>query len=105
MSDAAFAAGLFDENAAHGLGGRGKKMSAVIPRLPGIGPDQTEIGFVDQRCRLERLPWLLVRETVSGELTQLIVNQGQQLLGGVWVALFDLTQNPRKFPYLGSRNG
>jgi hypothetical protein len=61
MPDAPFSAGLFDEDAAHGLGGRGKEMSAAIPRLLGIVAYQTEIGFVDQRRRLERLPWFLAR--------------------------------------------
>jgi hypothetical protein len=103
MPAAHFSAGLFDEDAAHRLGGRGKEMSAAIPRLFGIGADQTKIGFVDQRRRLERLPWLLVRQPVSGELPQLVVNQGQQFLGGVRVALFDLTQNPGKFSHCGHR--
>jgi hypothetical protein len=44
---------------------------------------------MDQGCGLERLAWLLLRQLQSGQLAQLVVDQRQELLGGVRVALFD----------------
>lgn len=42
-------------------------------------------------CRwLERLPRRLVGQTMGGEFAEFVVNQGQQLLGGVRVALVNV---------------
>src|SRR5438132_346368 len=38
---------------------------------------------------LEGLPGLFTRQLLSRQLAQLIINEGQELLGGVWVALLD----------------
>jgi hypothetical protein len=42
-----------------------------------------------QRGGIQRLPWLLPGELLRGELAQLVVDQRQQLVGGVRIALVD----------------
>jgi len=46
-----------------------------------------------QRRRLQRLPGFLLSEFLGRQLAQLIIDQRQELLGGVWVALFDRAQD------------
>ena len=43
-----------------------------------------------QSRRLQRLPRLLLRELRRGQLSQLVIDQRQELLGGVWIASFDM---------------
>ena len=51
--------------------------------------DQPEVGLVDQGGGLERLAGLLLRQPLGGELAQLVVDQRQESLGGLRVALLD----------------
>jgi hypothetical protein len=60
MANAPFAAGSFDENAAHGLGGGREEVAATVPALLRLGADEPQIGLVDQGGRLKRLPLLLL---------------------------------------------
>jgi hypothetical protein len=95
----AFAAGTVDEDAAHG---RGRHAEEVLPiREPplGLAVHQAEIGFVDQGRRLERVAGLFLRQPLGGEFAQLAVNQGQELLGSMRVALFDFGQDARNFTH------
>jgi hypothetical protein len=48
-------AALFDQNAAHGFGRRLEIMTAAIPRLIHIATEPSHWGFMDERCRLDRL--------------------------------------------------
>ena len=63
------------------------------PRLFHAGPssasDQPEVGLVDQGRGLERLAGLLLRQPLGGQLAQLVVDQRQELLGRLRVALLD----------------
>jgi hypothetical protein len=43
---------------------------------------------------LERLTGLLLGQTLRRQAAQVVVDQGQQLLGGVGIALLDGRQNP-----------
>ena len=91
---AAFLAPCFvDENAPHGLGGSKEEMAPAIPRLFGIVADETQIGFVDQGGGVEGLSRFFVGEFLGGEFAQLVVDQRQQLIGGVQIALLDGLQN------------
>jgi hypothetical protein len=92
----AFAAGLVHQDAAHGLGRGGKEVAAAVPlRLSHLrvarrrGRNQPQIGFIHQGGRLQCLPRLLVGELLGRQLAQLVVDQRQELVGGVRVALFD----------------
>ena len=51
--------------------------------------DQPQVGLVDQGGGLERLAGLLLRQPLRGEPAQLVVDQRQQLLGGLGVAPLD----------------
>jgi len=42
---------MVHEDAAHQLGGHGEKVGAVLP-LHSLVVHQTQVGFVDERCRL-----------------------------------------------------
>ena len=58
------AASVFDEDPAHGLGRGGKEVTAMFPlRGRGSVPDEPQIGFVDQRGRLQRLSRPLVGDS------------------------------------------
>ena len=54
--EAALLAGVLDEDAAHGLGGCGEEVAAVVPVVAAGSPDQPEVGFVDQSSRLKSVP-------------------------------------------------
>jgi hypothetical protein len=54
---------------------------------------QPQIRLVYQRRRLERLPRLLLRELLPREPAQLVIDQRQQLLGGLRIALLNGRQD------------
>ena len=64
------AAGVFDEDAAHGLGRGGEEVPAVVELLV---PDEPQIRFVNQRGRLKGVPGLLLRHAGSRELEGSVV--------------------------------
>ena len=51
--------------------------------------DQTDVRLVDQCCRLKRLARGLLGHLGCCQLPQLVVDQGQKLLGGLGIALLD----------------
>ena len=57
--------------------------------------DQPQVRLVDEGRRLERLPRLLLRQPLGGQFAQLVVDQRQQLLGGLRVALLDRREDSR----------
>ena len=75
------AAGIFDQDAAHGLGGRGEEVTTALPPLDVIRADQTEIRLVHQRRGLEGLARLLLRQPLLGEAAQLAVDERQEFTG------------------------
>jgi len=78
-----------NEDAAHGLGRGGEEVAAIV-ELPVA--DQAQVSFVNQGGGVERLPRLLVRELGCGKATQLVVDQRQQLTGGLRIAGFESGQ-------------
>jgi hypothetical protein len=77
MTEAALATGLVDEDAAHRLGRGGEEVPARVPGLHPVNIDQPEIGLVNQRGRLKRLPGLLLGQPLRCQLPQLVVDQRQ----------------------------
>ena len=59
-------------------------MSAAFERRALI--DQTDVGFVDQGCRLQRVLAALAPEIGAGQAVQLVIDQRQELVDGVFVA-------------------
>ena len=72
-------------------------MAAAAPLLGLLDIDQAQVGLVDQGGGLERLPRFLVGQLLGGQLAQLVIDQRQQLRGGVGVALLDGGQDARHF--------
>jgi hypothetical protein len=77
-----------------------QKVAALIPaRLPKSGNvarlgrasihHQSQVRLVDQGRRLKRLSWLLLTHLLRRQPAQLVVNQPEQLLCRMWVALLD----------------
>src|SRR5262249_14521291 len=54
---------------------------------------QAQVGLVDQGGGVEGLSRLLVRQLLDGQLAQFVVDQRQELLGGLGVALVDGRQD------------
>src|SRR6266567_3385065 len=82
-------ASFFDENSPHRLGRSREEMAPAVPLLNLVGIDQAEIGFMHQGGGLEGLPGFFPRDLFRGQFTQLIVDQRQQPLGGLRIALVD----------------
>jgi Transposase DDE domain len=91
--EAALVAGAVDEDAAHGLGGGREEMPAGLPALAILSAHQAEIGFVDQGRGLKCLTALLLGQFLRCQLAQLAVNERQELLGGLGIALLDRGQD------------
>src|SRR5262245_25968038 len=68
-------------------------MPPAAPVLHLLRIHETQVGLMDQGCRLERLPGLLLGQLLRREAAQLIVDQRQQLIGSVRVALLDGRQD------------
>ncbi len=87
MFDSAFTTGAIDQDSPHRLGGRGKKVPATVPMLGAVPTDQPQISFVDQRGRLERLSGLFFCHPLRGKAAQFAVDERQELLGSLRIAL------------------
>jgi hypothetical protein len=72
MTDAAPPARTLDEDATHGLGGSGKKMTSTAPVL--IGASEFEPGLVHQLGRLQGLV-VFLREPGRRQLAQFVINE------------------------------
>ena len=75
----ACAARLLDQDAAHRLGRGGEEVAAAVPAAAAVDVDEPQVRLVDQGRGLERLPRLLARQPLGGQLPQLVVDQRQQL--------------------------
>jgi hypothetical protein len=64
-------------------------MAPTVPALDFGRIDQPYIRLVDQGGGLERLSGLLLCQVLGGELAQLVVDERQELLGGLGIALLD----------------
>ena len=87
----AAAAGALDENTAHGLGGGGEELGAILP-APICVADEAQPSFVNQGGGLHRVPMLLPGNPGPGQTPQLGVEQRQQLVRRVGPAGPDVTE-------------
>jgi hypothetical protein len=60
-----------------------------------LGVHQAEVGLLDQGGGLERLAGLLLGQLRRCQLAQLVIDQRQELLGGLGIALLDGGQDTR----------
>src|SRR5262249_42165723 len=81
-----FATGIFDQDAAHGLGRRRDKVPGTVPMGVGLAPHEPEVSLVDQGGRLQGLAGPLGRQPSSRELAQLVVDEGEQVSRGLFVS-------------------
>ncbi len=77
--------GMVNQQAAHDGRGHPEELLAVLPHDPAL-PDQSQVRFVDERCRPERMIAALACQ-VSGRLpAKLLIDHGQQLVARFAVA-------------------
>src|SRR5262249_32325997 len=81
------------EEGGEGVGGRGEEVPPAVPVLLVPTADEPEIGLVDQGGGLQRLPGRLLGQPLRGQFPQFVVDERQQLLGSVRVAVLDGGQN------------
>jgi hypothetical protein len=72
-------AGGFDEDAAHGLGGGSEEVASAVELLVANEP---KIGFMDECGGVESVVLCFGGHARGGELSQLVVDQRQQIGGG-----------------------
>ena len=84
---------LIHENPSHGFCGCGKEVPPRIPMLDLVYIDETKVGIVDQCCRLQSLPRVLMSQFSCRKLSQFIIDQRQEPLGSDGIALLNLRQN------------
>ena len=87
---AVLAAGVLDEDAAHGLGGGGEEVAAAVPVLVArSAPTSRRYASWTRAVAWSVWPGFSWASFCGRQLAQLVVDQRQQLLGGVRVALLD----------------
>jgi hypothetical protein len=82
-------AGAVDQYPPHRLRRRGEKVSLAVPMSARVAPNKPHIRLVHQRCCLERLAGQLAREAMVCKATQVIVDEREQMLGGLRITSFD----------------
>jgi hypothetical protein len=70
-------AGLLDEDSPHRFGRRCEEMPATVKLLGMRRAHQPKVSFVHQRSGLERVPRLLLRQSLRRKPAQLFIDQGQ----------------------------
>src|SRR5262249_53056399 len=98
---ATFAAGAVDEDPPPGLGRGGKEVGAAVSVLGFFPIHQAQICLMHECRRLKRLPPAFVVPLLRGERAELVVDQGQELRGGVRVPLLDGGQDTRDVGHSG----
>ncbi len=88
---AGFGTGVFDEDAAHGFS-RGVKEVGLVRPFGFVISDEAGVGFVYESGGLESMIGAFEAHAMSGEFSQLFVNQRQQFSGGLPVALTHLVK-------------
>ena len=93
--DPQLAARILHENPSHRLCGRSKKVSAALPGGLGIS-SQPEPCFMNEGRWLESLSRRLARHLCRRDLTQLGVNQWQQIATNSGIAFLEAVQDTGK---------
>ena len=78
--------GIIDEDLAHGSGRHAEEVRPVFPGRIGM-VDELEVGFVHQRRGVERVVFALEIALLARQLVELVVDQRQQLLEGLAIAV------------------
>ena len=96
---------LIDQNPAHRFRCRAKKMRPARPVLFWMPLHEANVSFVDKRGSLQGLTGRFLSDLQRRKLAQFVVDLGQQLFGGVGIALFDGGQDAGDFAHGGTGTG
>ena len=83
--------GAINQDESHRFGRRSEKMFATIPVLVRTG--QPQPSFVNQSGRLKRLAGNFVGHLGGGQSAKFLINQWQEVLSGLGVALLNRVEN------------
>lgn len=72
-----FSTRLVDEYSPHRFGSGRKEMSAAIPSCGVLGIDESQVGLVDEGCRLQSLPRALLSQPMNRQPPKFVINQRQ----------------------------
>src|SRR5262249_43972764 len=97
--EAGFATSRFNENPSHGFGGGGEEVAATVPGLRTIVADEAKVSFGDQGRGGGRLAGLFAAKSLKGELAEFVVDEGQELVGNLCVALLDFREDLSHRPH------
>ena len=86
--------GALDENAPHGFRRRREELCATGPTWLVLS-GQAQPGFMNQRGGLESVAGTFARHLVRGQPAQFVIDERQQLLGGLGLALLDGFEDAR----------
>src|SRR2546422_11642232 len=92
MTDGAFSPGVVDENAAYGLSRGSEEMRSVFEFRIFLA-NQPQPSLVHQCCGLEGLAGRFVSHLVRCQFAQLLIDQREQFVGSVGIALLDGSQD------------
>jgi hypothetical protein len=84
-----------DKQPTHSLSRGREEMAATVESGIAARPEEAEIGFVDQRSRLERLTRLLARHLGRRQFPKLVIDKRQKLIGRRRIALLQGVQELR----------
>src|SRR5688500_10698660 len=82
---------MIDEDSPHQLRCDAKEVSAILPMYV-LLIHELQIGFVDQRCSLQRMSWPLVSQVPRRLLPQLLINQREQCVEGFLISVAPTNQ-------------
>jgi hypothetical protein len=87
---------VFDKNLAHQLSRDAVKMLAALP-FREVLFDQSQVGFINQRGRLQRVAGPFTAQVAAGQFAQLLVDDRHQLIESGAVAFAPFTQQLSDF--------
>ena len=85
-----------DEDASHAGRGDGEEVGAVLPADAGL-VDEPEVGLVDEGGGLEGVAAAFLAHVGVGELSELVVDEGEEVAGGGAVAVADADEQAGEF--------
>jgi hypothetical protein len=97
-----FPAGPIDEDASHGLGGGGKEVGTTLPFKILIA-GQAQPGFMHQGRGLQGMIGRFARHFARGKFAQFGVDEGEDLVGSLWIATLHLLENVSEFAHVGDK--
>jgi len=91
---ALFGASAIDEYVSHGLRAGAKEMLTIVPGRQRIAPE-FEPSLMNKCCRLQRLSRSLFRDLCPSQLAKLVIDDWQQFVRRLRIALSDRLENAR----------